>query len=52
MLNMVPLWSRVGMIYPQDCEVGLVYTGLPRGFLHVVLVPEIPHFQKQEIEVD
>ena len=52
MLNMVPPWSRVGMIYPQDHEVGLTYTGLPCGFLHVVLVSEIPHFRKQGIEVD
>ena len=49
---LVPPWSRVVMIYPQDCEAGLTYTGLPCGFLHIVLVPEILHFRKQGIEVD
>ena len=48
MLNMVPPWSRVGVIYPKDREAGLMYTGPPCGFLHVVLVPEIPIFENEE----
>ena len=37
---------------PQDHEAGLIFTGLPCGFLHIVLVLEIPHFRKRGTEVD